>query len=150
MVSSEKRRVYNYKTRHALKKMLPNESHQAKPGLEWQVNYSNGQSKFARHETRDDQETKGSYSVMLPDGRTQTVTYYVDQSSGYVATVTYDGQATYPEYAQPIGDSEENDSEKEEIEEEEEEEEDEDREIDGRRKKDTNFGPPLFGYGYKL
>ncbi|XP_064122570.1 pro-resilin-like [Macrobrachium nipponense] len=118
MVSSEKRRMYSYKTRQTLKKMLPDQSHPAKHDFEWQVNYSNGHSKFARHETRDDQGTKGSYSVMLPDGRTQTVTYYVDQVSGYVATVTYDGQATYPEYAQPIGDSEENDSEEEEEEEE--------------------------------
>merc|ERR1711899_679135 len=39
----------------------------------------------------------GSYSVALPDGRTQHVEYTANDIEGYVATVTYDGQAVYPE-----------------------------------------------------
>ena len=49
-------------------------------------------------ESRDGYSTKGSYSVALPDGRTQTVTYNVaDGYSGYVADVTYSGEAHCPE-----------------------------------------------------
>merc|ERR1712025_774045 len=39
----------------------------------------------------------GSYSVALPDGRTQTVTYTTDDVNGYVADVSYDGAPSYPE-----------------------------------------------------
>eukprot|EP00095_Tigriopus_kingsejongensis_P008676 maker-scaffold72_size415059-snap-gene-2.17 protein:Tk08676 transcript:maker-scaffold72_size415059-snap-gene-2.17-mRNA-1 annotation:"hypothetical protein DAPPUDRAFT_311515" len=48
---------------------------------------------FGHHENRDGPVTKGEYHVLLPDGRVQTVTYYVDGYSGYVADVTYSGEA---------------------------------------------------------
>ena len=53
-------------------------------------------SKFNAGENRDGYATSGSYSVSLPDGRIQTVTYTVsDAYSGYVADVTYSGEAKY-------------------------------------------------------
>ena len=38
----------------------------------------------------------GSYSVNLPDGRIQTVTYNANDLTGNVATVEYTGEAQYP------------------------------------------------------
>merc|ERR1712037_442728 len=38
----------------------------------------------------------GSYSVNLPDGRIQTVTYNANDLTGNVATVEYSGEAVYP------------------------------------------------------
>ena len=49
---------------------------------------------FNAEENRNDYATSGSYSVALPDGRTQTVNYRVDDAySGYVADVQYSGYA---------------------------------------------------------
>merc|ERR1712083_719861 len=48
---------------------------------------------FGATEARDGYATTGSYNVLLPDGRTQTVTYTVgDDYSGYVADVQYSGE----------------------------------------------------------
>ena len=53
---------------------------------------------FAQNEKRDGYATSGSYRVALPDGRTQVVTYSVaDAYGGYVADVSYEGVAQYPE-----------------------------------------------------
>merc|ERR1712215_520113 len=40
----------------------------------------------------------GHYHVQLPDGRLQHVKYYVNGYSGYVAEVSYDGEAHHPSY----------------------------------------------------
>ncbi|XP_076059587.1 uncharacterized protein LOC143036224 [Oratosquilla oratoria] len=53
---------------------------------------------FGHQEARDGYDTQGSYYVQLPDGRLQKVSYIVNGDSGYVAEVTYEGEAQYPEY----------------------------------------------------
>ncbi|XP_037804719.1 larval cuticle protein A2B-like [Penaeus monodon] len=52
---------------------------------------------FGHSESRDGYKTEGSYTVDLPDGRKQIVTY-VDNGDGLIAEVTYEGEAQYPEY----------------------------------------------------
>ena len=57
--------------------------------------YSGAQ--FNAQETADGKAVSGSYSVALPDGRIQTVTYTADHYNGYVADVKYEGVPVYPE-----------------------------------------------------
>ena len=53
---------------------------------------------FGQDESRDGASTTGSYRVLLPDGRTQIVTYTTaDAYSGNVMDVKYEGVAKYPE-----------------------------------------------------
>jgi hypothetical protein len=60
---------------------------------------------FGHWETSDGKAVTGSYSVVLPDGRKQTVIYKVDACSGYVANVQYEGIAYHPvaaSYSPPV------------------------------------------------
>merc|ERR1711902_329341 len=63
---------------------------------EYAVNDDYSKSAFDANESRQEYLTTGKYSVALPDGRIQTVTYTVDGGAGYVADVTYQGEAVYP------------------------------------------------------
>eukprot|EP00095_Tigriopus_kingsejongensis_P007084 maker-scaffold2029_size22350-snap-gene-0.8 protein:Tk07084 transcript:maker-scaffold2029_size22350-snap-gene-0.8-mRNA-1 annotation:"Pro-resilin" len=53
---------------------------------------------FKQEENRDGYETHGEYSVLLPDGRTQIVTYQVNGDSGFIADVKFEGEAKYDAY----------------------------------------------------
>ena len=65
----------------------------------WAVKDDYTYNDYAHQESGDDKGyVTGSYSVLLPDGRTQTVNYKADDYSGYVADVKYDGEAKYSEY----------------------------------------------------
>merc|ERR1712061_487342 len=48
---------------------------------------------FNAAEASDGKAVTGSYSVALPDGRTQHVKYTADHYNGYIAEVTYEGEA---------------------------------------------------------
>merc|ERR550517_1493362 len=53
---------------------------------------------FNAEETSDvASNVQGGYSVALPDGRIQHVKYSSNGYDGYVADVTYEGTAVYPE-----------------------------------------------------
>ena len=62
-------------------------------GYEVKAKSYSGDVNFGHSENRDGCSTSGSYSVLLPDGRIQTVTYTVDCYTGYNAQVAYSGEA---------------------------------------------------------
>nr|XP_027215394.1 pro-resilin-like [Penaeus vannamei] len=68
----------------------------AKYDFNYAVNDPASGNDFGHQEARDGDHTQGSYYVLLPDGRLQKVTYNVNGDSGYVADVTYEGEAQYP------------------------------------------------------
>ena len=52
---------------------------------------------FRKTETQDAAgNVGGSFTIALPDGRIQTTTYTADHTNGFVAEVTYSGEAVYP------------------------------------------------------
>merc|ERR1712055_292754 len=52
---------------------------------------------FKKTETQDAAgHVQGSFTIALPDGRIQTTTYTADHQNGFVAEVTYSGEAVYP------------------------------------------------------
>ena len=64
---------------------------------DWAVKDDYSNNNYGQNESRDGDKTTGSYYVLLPDGRIQTVTYSVNGYGGYVADITYSGEAKYPE-----------------------------------------------------
>merc|ERR1739847_170546 len=81
---------------HAVAEVYPDEISPYTYNYAVADDYSN--SNFNAAETSDGAgNAEGSYSVALPDGRIQHVNYHSDPVNGYVAEVTYDGTAAYPE-----------------------------------------------------
>ena len=59
----------------------------------WAVKDDYTYNDYAHETTADDKGyVTGSYRVLLPDGRTQIVTYKADDYTGYVADVKYEGK----------------------------------------------------------
>ncbi|XP_042227232.1 cuticle protein 7-like [Homarus americanus] len=82
----------------ALPSYAPSYSGPAQYNFEWTVNDGPSGNDFGHQENRNGDNTQGSYYVQLPDGRLQRVTYTVNGGSGYVAEVTYQGEAQHPSY----------------------------------------------------
>ena len=76
--------------------------------FEWAVLDKPSNNDYGHQENSDGKLVSGSYRVLLPDSRTQVVTYTVNEN-GYVAEVKYEGEAKYPEaqaaYSAPVASS---------------------------------------------
>ena len=70
---------------------------QPEPGMPFDFSYKVNDEETgniqSHSSTSDGQVVTGKYSVKLPDGRTQTVAYTVNPTSGFVAEVSYEGVA---------------------------------------------------------
>lgn len=62
---------------------------------QWAVKDDSKALDFGQDEVARNNVVDGSYHVLLPDGRIQTVTYHVDKDSGYSASISYE-QGTVP------------------------------------------------------
>ena len=58
----------------------------------------NERQNFGQTEHRNDNQVTGEWYVLLPNGLIQRVKYRVDEHSGFVADVTYEGVEKSPEY----------------------------------------------------
>ncbi|XP_068209723.1 cuticle protein 7-like [Palaemon carinicauda] len=94
LATADKRPVYSYSPPQESA-----ESTEAKYDFNWAVKDEYSGNDFGHQESRDGDNTQGSYYVLLPDGRLQKVSYYVNGDSGYVAEVSYQGEAR--EYSAP-------------------------------------------------
>merc|ERR1719391_376960 len=68
----------------------------------YSVNDAYSNSNYGQSEQSDGKSVQGYYTVDLPDGRKQTVKYTADHSGGFVAYVSYEGEAQYAKAAPPV------------------------------------------------
>ena len=61
--------------------------------FDWAVKDEESNNDYGQQEESDGRVVSGSYRVLMADGRTQVVTYRVEGDSGFVAKVTYEGEA---------------------------------------------------------
>ena len=75
----------------------------ARYDFNWAVEDASSGNNYGHSESRDGDNTQGYYFVQLPDGRLQKVIYNVQGNSGFLAEVTYEGEAQYPDagYGRP-------------------------------------------------
>ncbi|XP_068210716.1 cuticle protein 7-like isoform X2 [Palaemon carinicauda] len=98
LVAADSRETYSYAApRVAASSEESYESSEAKYSFNWAVSDDSSSNEFGHQETRDGDDTQGSYYVQLPDGRLQKVSYHVDGDDGYMAEVTYEGEAQFPD-----------------------------------------------------
>ena len=72
----------------------------AKPySFAYEVIDPNGGNAFGHKESSDGTVVTGEYRVVLPDTRTQIVTYSASAETGYVAEVRYEGTPVFPAVA---------------------------------------------------
>merc|ERR1712215_105180 len=78
---------------HVVEKELPPQPY----AYEYGVADDYSKSNFKKTENQDAYgNVAGSFTIALPDGRVQTTTYTADHTNGFVAEVTYLGEAVYP------------------------------------------------------
>ncbi|XP_071541411.1 pro-resilin-like [Panulirus ornatus] len=65
------------------------ESTEVKYSFNWAIDDDPSSNEFGHQETRDGDDTQGSYYVELPNGRLQKVVYTVYGDDGYQPLVTY-------------------------------------------------------------
>ncbi|XP_064122610.1 pro-resilin-like [Macrobrachium nipponense] len=95
MVAADSFESFEYAPRRRGSSEESYESSEAKYSFNWAVDHDPSSNEFGHQETRDGDDTQGSYYVQLPDGRLQSVKYFVDGDSGYVAEVNYEGSASF-------------------------------------------------------
>ncbi|XP_037801914.1 uncharacterized protein LOC119596650 [Penaeus monodon] len=94
IVAADSREIYHLPQETSESSEESYESSEAKYSFNWAVSDDSSSNEFGHQEARDGDHTQGSYYVQLPDGRLQTVTYFVDGDSGYVAEVNYEGEVS--------------------------------------------------------
>ena len=61
----------------------------------YEVNDPDSGNDFGHEESRQDEEARGTYYVVLPDGRRQIVEYEADEE-GYKPMIRYEDEGGYP------------------------------------------------------